>query len=138
VSNPTSLDWLLDDFVGRVPAARQAVVLSVDGLLMGGSRGMEQAEAEHMAAVAAGFASLSRSAGRHFKAGPVRQTIIEMQDAFLLVTSAGQGSCLAVLSAADSDIGMVAYEMAMLVERIGHNLAAQPRSGQPRAAVQAR
>jgi uncharacterized protein len=138
VSNPTSLDWLLDDFVGRVPAARQAVVLSVDGLLMGCSRGMEQAEAEHMAAVAAGFASLSRSAGRHFKAGPVRQTIIEMQDAFLLVTSAGQGSCLAVLSAADSDIGMVAYEMAMLVERIGHNLAAQPRSGQPRAAAQAR
>jgi predicted regulator of Ras-like GTPase activity (Roadblock/LC7/MglB family) len=128
MSNPTSLDWLLDDFVGRVPAARQAVVLSVDGLLMGASRGLEQAEAEHMAAVAAGFASLSRSAGRHFKAGPVRQTIVEMEDAFLLVTSAGQGSCLAVLSAADSDIGMVAYEMAMLVERIGHNMATQPRA----------
>jgi predicted regulator of Ras-like GTPase activity (Roadblock/LC7/MglB family) len=133
MSTPASLDWLLDDFVERVPAARRAVVLSVDGLLMGGSRGMEQSDAEHMAAVAAGFASLSRSAGRHFQAGPVRQTIIEMEDAFLLVTSAGQGSCLAVLSAADSDIGMVAYEMAMLVERIGHNMATQPR-----AAVQVR
>lgn len=128
MSTPASLDWLLDDFVERVPAAQRAVVLSVDGLLMGGSRGMEQADAEHMAAVAAGFASLSRSAGRHFKAGPVRQTIIEMEDAFLLVTSAGQGSCLAVLSDAASDIGMVAYEMALLIERIGHNLATQPRT----------
>ena len=128
MSTPASLDWLLDDFVERVPAAQRAVVLSVDGLLMGGSRGMEQADAEQMAAVAAGFASLSRSAGRHFQAGPVRQTIIEMEEAVLLVTSAGQGSCLAVLSDAASDIGMVAYEMAMLVERIGHNLATQPRA----------
>lgn len=128
MSNPASLDWLLDDFVERVPAAQRAIVLSVDGLLMGGSRGMEQADAEHMAAVAAGFASLSRSAGRHFRAGPVRQTIIEMEEAFLLVTSAGQGSCLAVLSDAASDIGMVAYEMALLVERIGHNMATQPRA----------
>jgi uncharacterized protein len=128
MSSPASLDWLLDDFVERVPAAQRAIVLSVDGLLMGGSRGMEQADAEHMAAVAAGFASLSRSAGRHFRAGPVRQTIIEMEQAFLLVTSAGQGSCLAVLSDAASDIGMVAYEMALLVERIGHNMAIQPRA----------
>lgn len=128
MSNPASLDWLLDDFVERVPAAQRAIVLSVDGLLMGGSRGMEQADAEHMAAVAAGFASLSRSAGRHFQAGPVRQTIIEMEEAFLLVTSAGQGSCLAVLSDAASDIGMVAYEMALLVERIGHNMAIPPRT----------
>lgn len=128
MSTPASLDWLLDDFVERVPAAQRAVVLSVDGLLMGGSRGMAQADAEHMAAVAAGFASLSRSAGRHFQAGPVRQTIIEMEEAFLLVTSAGQRSCLAVLSDAASDIGLVAYEMAMLIERIGHNMATQPRA----------
>ncbi|NUT34559.1 MAG: roadblock/LC7 domain-containing protein [Hamadaea sp.] len=127
MSNPGGLDWLIDDFVSRVPAAQQAVVLSVDGLLMGASRGLQQADAEHMSAVAAGFASLSRSAGRHFQAGPVRQTIIEMESAFLLVTAAGQGSCLAVLASADSDIGMVAYEMQMLIERIGHNLATAPR-----------
>jgi uncharacterized protein len=125
---PHGLDWLIDDFVARVPAAQQAVVLSVDGLLMGASRDLVQAEAEHMAAVAAGFASLARSSARHFQRGAVRQTIIEMEAAFLLVTSAGQGSCLAVLAAADSDIGMVAYEMAMLVERIGHNLATHPRN----------
>ena len=122
-----SQDWLLSDFVQRVPSVKQAVLLSVDGILMAASAGMEQASAEHMAAVAAGFASLARSAGRHFEAGPARQSIIELESAFLLVTPAGAGACLAVLSAADSDIGMVAYEMALLIERIGHNLTTPPR-----------
>jgi predicted regulator of Ras-like GTPase activity (Roadblock/LC7/MglB family) len=120
-------DWLLSDFVQRVPSVKRAVLLSVDGILIAQSSGMEQASAEHMAAVAAGFASLARSAGRHFEAGPARQTIIELESAFLLVTPAGAGACLAVLSAADSDIGMVAYEMALLIERIGHNLTTPPR-----------
>lgn len=122
-----SQDWLLSDFVQRVPSVKRAVLLSVDGILIAASAGMEQASAEHMSAVAAGFASLARSAGRHFEAGPARQSIIELESAFLLVTPAGAGACLAVLSAADSDIGMVAYEMALLIERIGHNLTTPPR-----------
>jgi predicted regulator of Ras-like GTPase activity (Roadblock/LC7/MglB family) len=120
-------DWLLSDFVQRVPSVHRTVLLSVDGILMAASGGVDQASAEHMAAVAAGFASLARSAGRHFEAGPARQTIIELESAFLLVTPAGAGACLAVLCSADSDIGMVAYEMALLIERIGHNLSTPPR-----------
>ena len=34
-----SLGWLLDDLISRVPSARQAIVLSVDGLLMAASTG---------------------------------------------------------------------------------------------------
>jgi uncharacterized protein len=129
MSETPSLDWLLDDLVARVPSARQAVVLSVDGLLTGQSNNLPTAEAEHLAAVAAGFSGLARTAGRHFRGGAVRQTIVEMETAFLFITSAGQGSCLAVLADADSDIGLIAYEMAMLVERIGPNLATPPRRG---------
>ena len=122
-----SLGWLLDDLVQRVPSARQAVVLSVDGLLMGASQGVSQADAEHMSAIAAGFQSLARGAGRHFQAGSVRQTIVEMESAFLFVTAAGQGACLAVLADANSDIGLIAYEMAMLVKRVGQNLSSPMR-----------
>ncbi|GGM76726.1 roadblock/LC7 domain-containing protein [Dactylosporangium sucinum] len=121
------LNWLLDDLVGRVPAVRQSVVLSVDGLMMGASRGLTQEDAEHLSAVAAGFQSLARGAGRHFGGGPVRQTIIEMESAFLFVTAAGRGACLAVLAEADADIGLIAYEMAMLVQRVGQNLSASAR-----------
>jgi predicted regulator of Ras-like GTPase activity (Roadblock/LC7/MglB family) len=122
-----ALGWLLDDLVQRVPAAQQAVVLSVDGLLMAGSRGVSREDAEHMSAIAAGFQSLARGAGRHFQAGPVRQTIVEMESAFLFVTAAGQGACLAVLADASSDIGLIAYELAMLVKRVGQNLSTPTR-----------
>ena len=121
------LSWLLDDLIRRVPATQQAVVLSADGLLLGSSAGMARDDAEHLSALAAGFASLSRGAGRHFNAGSVRQTIVEMDSAFLFVTAAGKGACLAVLAGADSDIGVIAYEMAMLVTRVGQFLSTAER-----------
>jgi predicted regulator of Ras-like GTPase activity (Roadblock/LC7/MglB family) len=125
------LTWLLDDLVERVPTVEQAVVLSADGLLMGASAGMTREGAEHLSAMAAGFQSLAKGASRQFGAGPVRQTVVEMESAFLFVTAAGQGACLAVLAAADADLGLVAYEMAMLVTRVGANMNAP---GRPAAA----
>jgi predicted regulator of Ras-like GTPase activity (Roadblock/LC7/MglB family) len=124
---PEGLGWLLDDLIERVPSARQAIVLSIDGLLMAASTGTNEAEAEHMSAIASGFQSLARGASRHFHAGAVRQTIVEMEGAFLFVTAAGAGACLAVLADSSSDIGLIAYEMAMLVQRVGQNLSTSVR-----------
>lgn len=122
------LDWLLDELVERVPAARQAVVLSADGLLLGASADLDRADAEHLCALASGFSSLAKGASRHLNGGGVRQTVVEMESAYLFVTAAGQGACLAVVSDADADIGLVAYEMAMLVIRVGETLSASPRA----------
>jgi predicted regulator of Ras-like GTPase activity (Roadblock/LC7/MglB family) len=122
-----NLTWLLDDLVKRVTTAQQAVVLSADGLMMGASTGMSREDAEHLSAMAAGFQSLAKGASRHFKAGPVRQTVVEMEEAFLFVTAAGQGACLAVVATADADLGLIAYEMAMLVTRVGAKLDAPSR-----------
>jgi predicted regulator of Ras-like GTPase activity (Roadblock/LC7/MglB family) len=134
-SNSATVDltWLVDDLVNRVDMARQAVVLSADGLLMAASRGLEREDAEHLSAVASGFQSLARGAGRRFGGGAVRQTIIEMESAFLFVTAAGQGACLAVLAAEEADVGLIAYEMAMLVTRVGQYLTSPTRltSGLP-------
>jgi predicted regulator of Ras-like GTPase activity (Roadblock/LC7/MglB family) len=82
-----------------------------------------------MAAIAAGFQSLARGTTRHFDAGPVRQTIVEMESAFLFVSAAGHGACLAVFADANSDIGLIAYEMAMLVKRVGQTLSSPLRPG---------
>lgn len=128
-SSPTrELSWLLDDLVTRVASIRKAVVLSGDGLAIGSSDGLTREDSEHLAAVASGFHSLAKGVGRHFDAGRVRQTMVELDDAFLFVTAAGDGSCLAVLSDADSDVGQVAYEMALLVKRVGAHLGTAPRS----------
>jgi len=127
-SSPTQeLSWLLDDLVSRVASIRKALVLSGDGLAVGASEGLTREDSEHLAAVASGFHSLAKGVGRHFGAGQVRQTMVELDDAFLFVTAAGDGSCLAVLSDADSDIGQVAYEMALLVKRVGAHLGSAPR-----------
>ncbi|KJK60010.1 MULTISPECIES: roadblock/LC7 domain-containing protein [Actinomycetes] len=122
------LNWLLDDLVGRVAALRHAVILSSDGLATGMSGGLEREDAEHLAAVAAGFHSLAKGTGRHFQVGGVRQTMVELDEAFLFITAAGDGSCLAVLSEAESDVGQIAYEMALLVKRVGEHLSSEPRA----------
>jgi predicted regulator of Ras-like GTPase activity (Roadblock/LC7/MglB family) len=121
------LDWLLDGLVSRVKPVRQALILSRDGLTVGKSQQLSQEDAEHLAALAAGVQSLARNAGRYFQGGDVRQTVIEMESAFLFVTAAGQGTCLAVVADGDADAGLVAYEMAMLVKRVGTHLATSPR-----------
>lgn len=128
---PAELAWLLDDLVGRVKEARHAIVLSADGLLMATSKDFDRDDAEHLSAVAAGIQSLAKGVGERFDGGPVLQTIVEMRSAYLLVTVAGQGACLAVLSSEEADIGLVAYEMEMLVTGLGHHLTAASRSADP-------
>jgi predicted regulator of Ras-like GTPase activity (Roadblock/LC7/MglB family) len=121
------LSWLLDDLATRVDDIRQAVILSRDGLTVAASQTLSREDAEHLSALAAGVQSLARGAGEHFSLGEVRQTIIELEHAFLFVTAAGYGSCLAVMCPASADAGLIAYEMAMLVKRAGPHLVAQPR-----------
>jgi predicted regulator of Ras-like GTPase activity (Roadblock/LC7/MglB family) len=133
MSTGGQLDWLLDDLVARVTHIDQAVVLSRDGLAIGASGGLSREDAEYLAAVAAGFQSLARGAGQHFGGGAVRQTVVEMDAAFLFVTAAGEGSCLAVLAGAGVDAGLVAYEMTVLVKRVGEHLAVSPRPMPPSA-----
>lgn len=132
----TTLNWVLDDMVQRVKKVRQAVILSGDGLTVGASEGLSREDAEHLSALAAGVQSLARGAGQHFGGGEVRQTIIEMDSAFLFIVAAGEGSYLAVLCSADADAGLIAYEMTMLVKRIGQHLAASPRPVEPAVAAE--
>lgn len=123
-----TMNWVLDDLVQRVSGISQAVLLSRDGLTLGASDGLSREDAEHMAAVAAGLQSLARGAALRFHGGEARQAIIQMDTALLFVMAAGQGSCLAALCPAEADHGLVVYEMAMLIKRLGQYLSANPRS----------
>ncbi|KAB8180792.1 roadblock/LC7 domain-containing protein [Microbispora catharanthi] len=129
------LAWLLDDLVARVREVEHGIVLSTDGLLLAGSQGLRVEDAEHLSAVASGLQSLARGVGERFQGGSIRQTIVEMKSAYLLVTVAGQGACLAVLCSGDADVGLVAYEMAMLVVRVGQYLTSPARTTIDRAAL---
>ena len=121
------LDWLLATMVETVDHVRQAVILSADGLVLASSPGMTQDEADHLAALAAGMQSLARGASQQLSGGAVRQTVIEMDGALLFIGAAGSGTCLAVVADVEADAGLIAYEMTVLVKRLGRHMVANPR-----------
>jgi hypothetical protein len=127
-SDPGSFGWLLTSFVERVAGVSYAVVVSSDGLLLTSSAGLPRDRADQLAAVASGMSSLTRGAARVFGAGAVLQTIVEMEGGCMLLMAIADGSCLAVLAAPDCDMGLIAYEMTLLVERAGELLTPELRS----------
>lgn len=125
--NLSSLNWLLDDLVKRLAGAERAAALSADGLLLGRSASLDREDGEHLAAMASAFRSLARGVGTQFGKGLVHQTVVELEDGYLVVTEAGEGSCLALLASSSADLGMVAYEMNVIVQQVGDTMAAPPR-----------
>ena len=128
MTSSIDLNWLLDDLVVRVPRIERAVVLSRDGLATGASARLSQEEAERLAAIAAGFHSLARGASGYLGADQVRQVIVEMAGAYLFVMAAGDDGCLAVVTELDADVGLVAYEMALLIRRMSGYLPTRRRA----------
>jgi predicted regulator of Ras-like GTPase activity (Roadblock/LC7/MglB family) len=122
------LTWLLDDTITRVGGVNGIVVLSSDGLPLARSSSFVDSDAEHMSAVASAFHSLARGASAQFRGGNVQQTVVEMDHVVLLVTEAGPGACLAVLATAEADLGAIAFETGLLVQRVGSALSAAPRA----------
>ncbi|MET9344858.1 MULTISPECIES: roadblock/LC7 domain-containing protein [unclassified Nonomuraea] len=122
------VDWLITDFVSNVPGVAHAVVVSSDGLPLAASAGFPTDRADQLAAIASGLISLTQGAARVFEGGPVAQTIVEMQRGLMLIMSISDGSCLAVLAAPDCDMGLVAYQMTLMVERAGQVLTPAVRA----------
>lgn len=122
------LDWLVSNFAREVHGVSHAVLVSADGLLMAASAHLPTDRGEQLAAVTSGLASLSAGVSNLFDGGGVLQSVVEMQNGYLLLMSVGDGSHLATLTSAGCDIGQVGYEMALLVDRVGASVQAVPRT----------
>lgn len=127
-SEARNINWLVANFVDRVAGVQDAVVVSSDGLPMAVSVGMDRDGADRFAAVASGLIGLAYGAAGRFGGGAVTQVIIEMEHSFLFVTGISDGSSLTVLADASCDVGLVGYEMAVLVERCGSVLTPELRA----------
>jgi len=114
-----NLSWLLSTFATNTSGVTHAMVVSADGLPIAISAGLDRALADQLAAVASGLVSLSLGAARSFAGGRLKQTVVEMDQGFLLVMAISDGSCLTVLAAAWCDMGLAGYEMALLAARFG-------------------
>lgn len=124
-SEAANFGWLLDNFVRTVPGTRHTLVVSADGLLMAMADNLDRTSGDQLAAIVAGLSSLTRGAARQLQAGDVRQAIVEMDELFLFLMSVSNGSVLAVVADTTCDVGLIGYEMAMLVSRTETTLTPQ-------------
>lgn len=125
---PSQFGWLVDSFVQQVPGVAHAVVVSADGLLLVASSGLPRDRADQLAAVTSGLVSLTQGAARCFEAGGVVQTVVEMERGIVLTMAISDGSSLAVLASPSCDIGLIGYEMTLLVDRAGKLLTPELRA----------
>jgi predicted regulator of Ras-like GTPase activity (Roadblock/LC7/MglB family) len=113
-----SRNWLVSAFTQEVPGVAHAALVSADGLLVAAND-----------TIASGLASLALGTADLFTAGRVVQSVIEMEQGFLMLMNVGDGSNLVVLANPGCDIGLVGYEMTLLVDRVGKMVETPVRTG---------
>jgi predicted regulator of Ras-like GTPase activity (Roadblock/LC7/MglB family) len=125
--NDPKLQWLLGRLVDDT-GATHAIAASKDGLALGSSSAMITDDDTELAAQAAAVVSLSAQTACLFRAGSGRQTIMELDNAFLLFTAAGELSCLAVRAPHEVNVGLLSHEVNLLVAQVGDHLGTGVRA----------
>ncbi|MFE2277375.1 roadblock/LC7 domain-containing protein [Streptomyces sp. NPDC059454] len=142
-SEARNLHWLLSNLVEEVPGILSVAVVSSDGLLLLSSddsrntsardarstrRTGPRGSAADLATVVSGIGSLTVGASKLMDFGPVKHTMVAMDEGSLFVMAISDGSLLGVHGSADCDMSVVAYHMALFVGRAGHVLTPELRS----------
>jgi predicted regulator of Ras-like GTPase activity (Roadblock/LC7/MglB family) len=118
--------WMLDE-LADLPSVRHCLVVSADGLPESDPDGLDHDDAQRISAACAavfGGATALREPGG-FKGG-MRLMMIQYDDGYLLLQSAGDVSRLAVLTDDKVDPGLIAQEMTRRVAQIGKATASTP------------
>ena len=117
-----NFNWILARFVEETPGVTEAIAVSSDGILLAASEGRRRENVEQFAAVVAGLTSLAQGAADCFAYDQVEQVILEMSGGFMFVSAIGDGSTLGVLADRSCDVGLIGYEMTLLLNRAGSAL----------------
>lgn len=116
-TNAREFDWILKRFAEETAGVEHVVAVSSDGLLLASSASIGRDDGEQLAAVMSGLQALGVGVAERFDRGHVDQIMIEMSDGYLFGTAISLGASLCVLAAKDCDMGLVAYEMALMCQR---------------------
>ncbi|MER7963859.1 MULTISPECIES: roadblock/LC7 domain-containing protein [Streptomyces] len=139
-----SMAWLLRQFAVETPGVLHAVLISRDGLRLLDSD-VDKDWADELSAAFSGIASLAaNTTGPTSRKRPVRQVIIERDDALFFVQRAGRSAAfenhpgnergevntiLAVIATRDADAGTVGFEMGRLVQKFAPYMVIPVRVG---------
>jgi predicted regulator of Ras-like GTPase activity (Roadblock/LC7/MglB family) len=122
------LDFLLNDFLDRVPDVTHVIAVSADGLLIARNDELPEADADRLAAIASGLVSLLSGAAASLKADPVISCLAEMYGGYMFSMAINGGASLLALASYDCDIGQVGHELAELINQIGTAISPSVRA----------
>ncbi|GLZ81045.1 dynein regulation protein LC7 [Actinorhabdospora filicis] len=122
-----NVDFLVNDFVARVPHVSHVIAVAADGLLIAANHELPREEAERLAAIASGLTSLLAGAARSMRADPVISNLTEMNGGYMFSMAVSNGASLLALAGFGCDIGQVAHELADLINKVGPALTPQAR-----------
>ena len=117
-----NVNWLMVNFVRGTPGVDHAFAVSSDGLLIALSSSLDRGAADKLAAIITGMRSLAHGATGELNKGQVMQVLIEMTGGYLFVSTISGGSTLGVVTSRDCDLGLIGFEITLLVERVGAQL----------------
>jgi predicted regulator of Ras-like GTPase activity (Roadblock/LC7/MglB family) len=127
MTSSSHLDFLLTDFVGRVPHVAHVIAVAADGLLIASNDSLPRDEADRLAAIASGLTSLLAGAARSLQADPVISNLTEMNGGYMFSMSVSSGASLLALAGLHCDIGQVGHELANLINQVGPALTPAAR-----------
>jgi predicted regulator of Ras-like GTPase activity (Roadblock/LC7/MglB family) len=117
--------WLLRTFASDTAGVIEAIVVSVDGLLMATSGAPETEDTDRLAAISSSLLSLAVGVGQCYRMGDPDKILIQLTHGHLIVTTISDDSVLAVLVSEQANLGTVAYEASVLAHRAGVALTPQ-------------
>jgi uncharacterized protein len=125
--DPQDFGWLVENFAASTPGVRHALIVSADGLPLIAAGGMPLDLADPLAAMTSGIISLGNNIARKVGEAGCDQVMLKFPSSHFLFMSIGTLAGFAVLAADGANLGIVAHQMAQLVDTVGHVLTPQLR-----------
>jgi predicted regulator of Ras-like GTPase activity (Roadblock/LC7/MglB family) len=125
---PQEFAWLVDQFVDDVPGVNHALIVSLDGLQLVGSKALGRDLGDQLSALTAGLLASADQGGMLLGLEQSEHLTVRYPRGHLLFMRIEQSAGLAVAAAAGCDLRVVAYHMTMFVGSVGHLLTPPIRS----------
>ena len=134
-----NLNWLVSNFVERVPGVNEATVVSSDGLLIALSDGLDRSSGDRLAAVSAGLLSIAKGGSTPIGGGACTRSSSRWTGDALRDAGQRHVGARGRRPARPCDVGLVGYEMAVLVEKCASaltpGLVSELQTALPRSAI---
>jgi predicted regulator of Ras-like GTPase activity (Roadblock/LC7/MglB family) len=124
---PQDFGWLLDNFASSTPGVSHALIVSSDGLPLVAAAGMSLDLADPLAAMTSGILALGNNIAGKVGEPRCEQMMLKFHGGHFLFMGIGNLAGFVVLVQESANLGVVAHQMAQLVDAVGHVLTPQLR-----------